>query len=205
MTLVSIVTPTMPGREQMLLERCMPSVRAQTWPDVEHVIVSDRNPGLAAKMADQPGVTFVQINETWRDGHKERSTGAVPWALGCMLALGDYVGFLGDDDELLPDHVARHVDLLERTEADFTVSRVQFRVNGEDRFVIGDGTFACGHLDSDGIMCRTSALRTATWTPDGTNNAADAQLVGDWLASGLRAAFLDGEPTAIHHDGWAAG
>jgi glycosyltransferase involved in cell wall biosynthesis len=203
MTLASIVTPTIPGREHLLLDRCARSVRAQTWPEVEHVIVSDRNPGLAEKVAGLPGVRFVEINESWRDG-RERSTGAYPWQIGSLLALGEYVGFLGDDDELLPDHVERHVAALVETGADFTISPVQFRIGGDDLFIIGDATFAHGHLDSDGIMCRAAALRTATWRPDYAKNAADAQLVQDWLVAGLRGHFIGGEPTAIHHDGWAA-
>lgn len=204
MTLASIVTPTIPGREHLLLDRCIPSVRAQTWTEIEHVIVSDRNPGLAEKVAGLPGVRFVEINETWRDGYKDRSTGAIPWQIGSLLALGDYVGFLGDDDELLPNHVTRHIVRMVETGADFTVSIVRFAVGGEDRFTVGDDTFELGHLDSDGIMCRVDALRVATWMP-APDNAADAQLVRDWRAAGLRAAFLGGEATAIHHDGWAAG
>jgi glycosyltransferase involved in cell wall biosynthesis len=204
MSLVSIVTPTIPGREDLLLDRCIPSVRAQTWPDVEHVVVSDRNPGLAEKMTGLPDVRFVQINETWRDGVKERSTGAIPWQVGSLLAMGDYVGFLGDDDELLPDHVERHVAGLEASGSDFTIGPVRFVVRGQDVGVIGDATFAHGHLDSDGIMCRVGSLLVATWRP-ADNNAADAQLVLDWLGAGLRGHFIGGQPTAVHHDGWAAG
>lgn len=205
MTLVSIVTPTIPGREPLLLERCIPSVRAQTWLQVEHVIVSDRNPGLALKITGITGlpVKFVELNETWRNGRDEHSTGAIPWRIGSLLALGDYVGFCGDDDELLPDHIERHVAGLEESGSDFTVGPVRFMVRGADVGIIGDNTFAHGHLDSDGIFCRVDALRIASWRPAG-NNAADAQLVLDWLAAGLRGHFIGGEPTAVHHDGWAA-
>ena len=203
MSLVSIVTPTIPDREHLLLDRCMPSVRTQNGPyQVEHVIVSDRNPGLAEKIANLP-VKFVELNETWRNGD-EQFTGAIPWRIGSLLALGDYVGFLGDDDELLPDHIARHVAGMQETGADFTIGPVQFKVAGADVAVIGDATFAHGHLDSDGIMCRIGALKAATWGPS-PNNAADAKLVLDWLAAGLRGHFIGGTPTAIHHDGWAAG
>lgn len=206
MTLVSIVTPTMPGREQLLLDRCLPSVAAQHWPDVEHVIVSDPNPELREliEAEDAPNyLRFVELNDTWRDGNRERSVGAVPWYVGSLLAQGEYVGFLGDDDELLPDHVARHVAALRATGAGFTISPVQFRVRGVDRFVIGDDTFAHGHLDSDGIMCPRDSLRVATWTATG-EDAADYRLVRDWLNSGLSGHFLGGAPTAVHHDGWAA-
>jgi glycosyltransferase involved in cell wall biosynthesis len=202
--LVSIVTPTIPGRENLLVGRCVPSVLAQTWTGgVQHVIVSDRNPVLRERVDELGGATFVELNETWRDGVKERSTGAIPWRIGSVLALGDYVGFLGDDDELLPEHIERHVAGLEESGSDFTIGPVRFVVRGQDVGIIGDATFAHGHLDSDGIMCRADALRTATWRP-ADNNAADAQLVLDWLSSGLRGHFIGGQPTAVHHDGWAA-
>jgi hypothetical protein len=204
-TLVSIVTPTMVGREDVLLDRCIPSVEAQDWGgEIQHVVVSDRNPGLRWKVPDH--VTFVEINESWRDGVRDRSCGAYPWRLGSMLALGEFVGFLGDDDELLPHHVTRHVEALQV--ADFTVSRVQFVVGGEPRFVVGDDSFAWTHLDSDGVMCRADALQVATWDPydvadERYANAADYRLVRDWRDRGLVGGFVD-DVTAIHHDGWAA-
>lgn len=208
--LVAIVTPTMPGREQLLLERCVPSVNRLDWSDVEHVIVSDPNPDLARRIEDardrawarQAPIRLAEINGSWRDGVQDRSIGAVPWRVGSLMALGDYVGFLGDDDELLPDHVRRHVEAMEETGADFTVSVIDFRVGGAHRQMIGD-SFAHGHLDATGIMCRASALRTANWTATG-EDAADHRLVTDWLRAGLKGHLLGGEPTGIHHDGWMA-
>lgn len=220
MTLVSIVTPTFPGREQLLMSRCVPSVRAQDYPwNLEHIIVSDRNPALPifepilwfrAEGEQEPEYSYVtkivQINESWRTPVNEASIGAIPWYIGSMLALGDYVGFLGDDDEYLPDHVARHLATMEETGADFTISQVDFRVGGNPYLVIGDDSYQLGHLDSDGIMCRAAALGVANWSASEQDSAAcDWRLVRDWLRGGLKGALVPGGPTAIHHDGWAAG
>lgn len=199
---VSIVTPTMPGRESLLLDRCIPSVRKLDWPDVQHVVVSDRNPVLRDAMRDHPGIVFVELNEAWRNETTERSVGAVPWMVGSLLALGEYIGFLGDDDEMLPDHVARHVSTMESTGADFSVSVVEFQVAHRHYRNIGEA-LSHGQLDADGIMCRASALRVANWTANG-EDAADWRLVSDWLSRGLSGVLLGGAPTAIHHDGWAA-
>lgn len=199
MTLVSVVTPTKPGRESLLIDRCIPSVRRLDWPDVEHIVVSDPNPALRAAARDLP-IRFVEINDTWRNGVKDRSVGAVPWFVGSLMALGEYVAFLGDDDELLPDHATRHAAAL--ADHDFSVSPIQFRVAGQDRMVIGD-QFAHGHLDATGIMCRRSALRVANWDANG-QDAADWRLVADWIRAGLRGVLLGGEPTGIHNDGWLA-
>lgn len=202
--LVSIVTPTFPGRERVLLERCIPSVAQLDWPQIEHVIVSDRNPDLAKEpLLREPFIRFVQINETWRNPTTEASIGAVPWMLGSRLALGEFVAFLGDDDEVLPEHVDAHVEAMIRTESFWSVSRVEFYANEGYWNTIGDDTFELGHLDGSGIMCHKDALRVATWDANG-ENAADYRLIRDWQAAGLRGTFVD-KVTAKHHDGWLAG
>lgn len=203
--LASIVTPTLPRRESMLIERCIPSIKALDWPDIEHIIISDPNPGLDERLAplSQPGykIRFAEINDTWRDGIRDRSIGAIPWYIGSMMVLGEYVSFVGDDDELLPDHVTRHAAALQNF--DFSVSPIQFRANGDNVFIIGDA-FVVGHLDATGIMCRREALRVANWTATG-ENAADFRLVAEWMRAGLRGTMLGGAPTGIHNDGWLTG
>jgi hypothetical protein len=191
----------MPGREKVLLDRCMPSIMALDWPEVEHIIVSDPNPELRTIIRKYDNVRWVEINDTWRDGVKDLSIGAVPWHIGSLMALGEYVGFVGDDDELLPDHVTRHAEALQ--EFDFSVTPIQFRAHGDDIQVIGD-RLACGFLDATGIMCRREALRVANWHANG-EDAADWRLVRDWMDRGLKGTVLQGPPTGIHNDGWMIG
>lgn len=204
--LVSIVTPTMVGREKLLLERCLPSVDGQDWPIVEHVIVSDRNPGLAADVAALalPHIRFVQINDTWRTPVRAASTGALPWHIGSLMALGEYVGFVGDDDELLPQHISTHLAAMRDAGAVWSVSQVEFWAAGQPAdVIIGDASYELGHLDSTGVMCHIDALRVANWHANG-EDAADYRLVRDWRAAGLPGVFVP-EVTGIHHDGWLVG
>lgn len=207
--LVSIVTPTFPGREELLLDRCVPSVLAQQGDfKIQHVIVSDRNQALRRQLEDRlhidfGEVTFVEINESWRNPTTEASIGAIPWYVGSLLALGDFVGFLGDDDELLPDHVQRHVEAMAQDEAHFSVSQIQFQAGGQVQYNVGDA-FEHGRLDATGIMCHKDALQVANWTANG-ENAADWRLVRDWVAAGLRGTILPAPHTGIHHDGWLVG
>lgn len=222
--LVSIVTPTFPGREELLLGRCMPSVRTQNWPGrIEHVIVSDENPALRKtvlglqQFEDQryrahgvgnPGprrdIRFVEINDTWKNADTKVANGAVPWMIGSRLALGEFVSFLGDDDELLPHHVSTHVRAMQTAQAMWSLSKVEFRANGDFWNVIGDDSYVPGHLDATGIMCWKGALATATWDPAAGIAAVDWKLVDDWRLSGLPGVFID-QITGIHHDGWLTG
>lgn len=213
---VSIVTPTFPGREDLLIDRCIPSVLKQEGVKVQHVIVSDRNPrldqlitgsfGLVAKSVSAfPNytMTLVEINESWRNPTTEQSIGAIPWYVGSLLALGDFVGFCGDDDELLPEHSRRHVDALIESESHFSVSQIEFRAGGVTQFNVGDA-FEHGRLDATGIFCHKDALQVANWTANG-ENAADWRLVRDWVQAGLRGTILPSPHTGIHHDGWLVG
>jgi len=208
---LTIATPTFPGRESDLLDRCMPSVRALDWPVVEHVIVSDRNPDLRAEFdryvklnhPDRP-VRFVEINETWRNPETEKLVGAVPWMLCSYLAMGDFIGFLGDDDELLPHHARTHIEAMQAANALWSLSQVDFRVGGNPYLIIGDESYELGHLDTTGIMCYKDALSVARWNPWAGENATDWQMVNDWRRAGLPGVFIP-QITGIHHDGWAAG
>jgi hypothetical protein len=201
--LVSIVTPTFPGREEVLIKRCIPSVLNQDWGNVEHVILSDRNPNLADMLPTDTRIRFAQINETWRNPITEASIGAVPWLVGSLMALGEFVGFLGDDDELLPEHVSEHVAAMREHQALFSVSQVEFRAYGVSQMIIGDDTFGHGHLDATGVMCHVSAFTLATWSANG-QNAADWRLVNDWLRAGARGVHIP-KVTGVHNDGWLVG
>jgi hypothetical protein len=206
--LVSVVTPTIPGREQELIDRCIPSVRKQSWGRIEHIIISDENPQLRHQfrnlLVDNHYFRFVEINNTWKTEATRMANGAMPWMLGAWLALGDYVSFLGDDDELLPDHIYAHVSAMQSAGAMWSLSKVEFRAHGEFWNVIGDDSFVEGHLDATGIMCKREALRTANWDPAAGIAAVDWKLVNDWRAASLPGVFID-KVTGIHHDGWLIG
>lgn len=76
MTVVSVITPTIPGRE-LFLDECKASVRAQLYMDVEHVVRTDH---------DREGCS-VTVNR-------------------CVeSALGEWLLPLADDDLLLPGGV----------------------------------------------------------------------------------------------------
>jgi hypothetical protein len=217
--LVSIITPTIPGREHLLIHRCMPSVLRQNWPGpLELVIISDENASLRRVVAAQQRhmetnfgddplrtIRFIEINDTWkRPDVGLIGNGATPWMIGSRLALGEFMSFLGDDDELLPHHVSLHIRTMQAAQAMWSLSKVEFRAHNVLEQIIGDESYAEAHLDATGIMCWKGALRAATWDPDANTAAPDWKLVDDWRTLGLPGAFIN-DVTGIHHDGWLIG
>lgn len=199
--LVTVVTATR-GWCDTLFRRCIPSVQAQTYPALEHLIVSEPDPQLRQAIGVWRARVPIRYIETG-PGRGERDLrhdqpGAAAYGLGAAEAGGDIVAYCGDDDELLEHHVRTAVHALVETGADFTTSMVDFQVGGTHKAMIGDGTLRLCTLDTISIVHRRRCLEVANWRA--ASGVADWQLVTDWAAGGLRHHHLP-RVTAIHHDG----
>jgi len=190
--LASVVTPTW-GRHALLLDRCIPSVLAQDYPDVEHVIVSDGyEPDLYPAMLDRyrPEIAAGRIrydelgehDPAARWGHRARLR-------GIEVAKGPYLAWLDDDNSFRPDHVSRLVALL-AAGAGFAYSQVQFHAGGGPAHVVGSQSPCLGGIDTSAIAHRRETLDAATWRDDG-QPTIDWDLVQRWMAAGVTWAFDD--------------
>jgi len=105
--LVSVVTPTYnrPNEVRALLE-CL---AAQTYPNIEAVIVNDGGSPVADVVADFPFARLID-NATNHGAHA-----AVQF--GLQGVRGEFVDIIADDDVLYPDHIERLVFALLRSGA----------------------------------------------------------------------------------------
>jgi len=102
--LVSIVIPCFNQAEYLV--DALESVRAQTWPSIESIVVDDGSTDRTSDMALSHGATIVLR----QDNHGLSAARNA----GLAVAQGEYVLFLDADDELLPDAVRSGVDVLQR-------------------------------------------------------------------------------------------
>jgi glycosyltransferase involved in cell wall biosynthesis len=103
---VSVITPTVDRLD--FLRRALDSVLAQTYGDLEAVVVVDGpSPKVAAFVAAHPDprVRLVQ--------RKERGGAAAARNTAIAASRGRYIGFLDDDDIWLPTKLERQVPLLD--------------------------------------------------------------------------------------------
>ena len=98
--------------EQRYLSQAVDSVRAQTYPYWEILLVddgsSDASPEIARRLA---GENQQQIRVLMHPGGVNRGMSASR-NLGLENARGEYVAFLDADDEYLPERLQRHVKVL---------------------------------------------------------------------------------------------
>lgn len=179
--LVSVITPTW-QRHDLLLNRCVPSVDAQTYQEIEHVIVSDGpDPELAEKL-------FPPLRSGGRSrwftslpSHEESPHwGHLSRLHGLQLAAGELIAYVDDDDALRPEHCALLAQALaDHPEAGFAVSLMaSHSVSAETE--IGHGPPSCGNIGTPMIMHRREILEYGTWGP--ASDFEDWELVNKWLS-----------------------
>lgn len=117
---VSVVIPTY--KRVDTLDRAIESVLKQTFSNIEVIIVDDNNPDtegriaaekLMGKYVDNPQVRYVQ--------HPYNKNGSAARNTGVGASTGDYVAFLDDDDEFLPEKISSMVARLNELSDDYAV------------------------------------------------------------------------------------
>jgi glycosyltransferase involved in cell wall biosynthesis len=175
-------------RKDLLLGRSMPSVAAQAYGNVEHIVVSDGpDEDLAERIAKVAAWSPVPVRFDELPDHDP----AVRWGVRCRLrglelAKGDYIAYLDDDNSFRPEHVARLVAALEADpDAGFAYSRMQVSGRGTP-YLIGTDPPRCGLIDTSQIMHRAALAHAATWRDDGVQETVDWDLVDRWIKAGAR-------------------
>jgi glycosyltransferase involved in cell wall biosynthesis len=194
--LVSVVTATW-NRHSLLNDRCIPSVQLQTYPKVEHVIISDgpdpelmrhfRNsmPALGNRMDIRQGrrhpLWYYQLPEHDPAPH----WGTYARLMGIEMAAGDLIAYCDDDDALRPQHCELLARALEENpDAGFAVSLMGSHRPDSGMGEIGHGEPSCGNIGTPMIVHRREILEHGTWGVP--SDFEDWELTNRWLHAGIQ-------------------
>ncbi len=109
--LVSVIIPTHNRPE--LLKRAVSSVLEQTYENLELIVIDD----ASAERADLDSTFDLGLITTFDYLYlDENRGGAGARNVGLDAATGEYIAFLDDDDEWLPEKIERQVELFEATD-----------------------------------------------------------------------------------------
>lgn len=114
--LVSIILPVY--NAQSHLARCVGSICAQTYRNIEIIILNDGSKDQSLPVCEE----FRQKDPRILLVDKANSGVSDTRNLGLKLASGKYVEFVDSDDYLDPDFTERLVDAAEENEADFVIA-----------------------------------------------------------------------------------
>lgn len=110
--LVSVIVPVY--RAEAYLEACIDSLLAQTYSNLEIILVDDGSPDGCPAICDRYAAKYAHIHAI----HKQNSGAGLARKSGLELASGDYVLFVDGDDWLDRDTVTACVERAIRDQAD---------------------------------------------------------------------------------------
>jgi glycosyltransferase involved in cell wall biosynthesis len=193
---ITICTPTW-QRHDLLLSRCVPSIQAQTYESVEHVIVSDGpdenlRDHFARWTPDRHPVRYFELP----GHHPEPNFGHYARRAAIDHARGELIGYNDDDDSLRPEHCMLMEAALDADpEARFAVSRMLSHQAQGLLLAIGWGPLSCGNVGTPMLMHRRGLLGVATWGPP--SQLEDWELVERWLKAGVPYCNVDADTADV--------
>ena len=139
--LVSIIVPCY--NVESYLQRCVESLVAQTYKNVEIILVDDGSTDSTSRLCDK----YSECNSNIIVKHQENQGLSEARNTGIQMANGEFLTFIDSDDFVSADYVEHLYDILKKNNADVSVS--QFSLFYDDSVV----------KKMDASKCKTQVLR----------------------------------------------
>ena len=118
--LLSIVVPVY--KVEPYLEKCVNSILAQTYSNLEIILIDDGSPDNCGKICDD----FTQKDSRVFVIHKSNGGLSSARNAGIEIAHGEYIGFVDSDDTIEPDMYEKLHHAIQRDKTDLAVCAVNY-------------------------------------------------------------------------------
>ncbi len=132
--LISVIVPVY--NVEPYLERCVESIRNQSYKNLEIILVDDGSPDNCGKMCDE----FAEKDSRIRTVHRKNGGQSAARNSGLSIAKGDYIGFVDSDDYIEEDMYEVLFGALKSTSAQMAVC--DYRVVNESGAYSGKKSFS---------------------------------------------------------------
>ncbi len=117
--LVSVIVPIY--KVEKYLPRCVDSIIAQKYSNLEILLVDDGSPDKSGEIAEQYAEKDPRIHVI----HKKNGGLSDARNAGIDVALGEYLVFIDSDDFIHPEMISRMIDAVQQTSSDIAVCAVR--------------------------------------------------------------------------------
>jgi len=181
--LISVVVPTYNRKE--LLAKVLESIKKQDYLAIDVVVVGDNCPVF------QYSFTERRYNLPANHG----AGGAVPRNYGIMLAAGQWIAYLDDDNEWEPNHLSSLMEAIQTADVEFAFSSMS--VSGKS-IVFEEPKF--GSIDTSCVLHRKDLVRRYGWWKDRheAGYAHDWEFFNRWVVAGIPWVATK-QPTVIYN------
>lgn len=203
--LVTIRIPTY-NRGPLVAERALRSAAAQTYPNIEILVVGDCCDAAterAVRDFDDPRVRFINLpaRGMYPDDPAKRwlVAGTSPVNAAMDLARGAWIAPCDDDDELSVDHVETLLGAARANRLEFVWSKARMELEAGQWGVVGNGHFAEGFISHGSVLfsagLRFFRYRGTCWK---IGEPGDWNLWRRMADAGVRMGFVDAV-TYVHY------
>lgn len=124
--MISIIVPIY--KVEKYIRQCVESILAQTYTDIEVVLVDDGSPDNCPAICDE----FAKNDKRVKAVHKKNGGLMSARQAGLRAACGEYVGFVDGDDWIEPDMYENFAKAIERYEPDMALCEFYFSDSDRD-------------------------------------------------------------------------
>lgn len=156
--LLSVIVPVY--KVEPWLERCVSSIRSQTYRNLEIILVDDGSPDKCGEMCD----CFAQEDRRIRVIHRENGGLSVARNTGMDACRGEFLGFVDSDDVIHPEMYARLYNHICTFGTRLAFCQTQIFHDDDISFPSPEAKVSC--LPRDMILHQ--ALSRQTWFSAGT-------------------------------------
>lgn len=133
MTLISVIVPVYNGEKY--LRRCIDSILAQTYKNLEILLINDGSVDASATICNEYATKDARIVVI----HKENSGTGPTRQYGIEYCRGEYVAFVDNDDYIVPDMYEKMMSAINRTGADYCACQFNYECgDGHHIYSIND-------------------------------------------------------------------
>lgn len=145
--LLSVIVPVY--MVEPWLERCVDSIRRQTYRNLEIILVDDGSPDLCGEMCDR----FAREEKRIRVIHRENGGLSAARNTGLDVCRGEYIGFVDSDDVIHPEMFARLYNHLCTFGTQLAFCQAQIFHNNNITFPTPESKVSC--LPKDKILLKS--------------------------------------------------
>lgn len=119
-TLISVIVPVY--KVEQYLEKCVNSIIAQTYSNLEIILVDDGSPDKCGYICD----SFLKKDSRIKVIHKSNGGLSSARNAGIDIASGEYIGFVDSDDYIEPFMYEKLLDLIKHDKSKLAVCSVNY-------------------------------------------------------------------------------
>lgn len=145
--LISCIVPIYNSEEY--LQRCIESILAQDYPNIELILIDDGSTDSSSRICDQYAAQYKSIIVY----HKRNEGASLARKYGLDRATGDFVSFIDSDDWILPQYLSTLYQMISQYDVKISACGVH-RVKPEESTKLSKECYESQLLSFDELMPR---------------------------------------------------